>query len=100
LVLLFFLIEVVHLIFIFRNTDLVHSSQQNISMTLCVTILLVKDKFVEVYVKYVRNLFISFTVYGPVRNREFQTELITSAFQLWGFILLPINIDIICFVVM
>jgi len=66
---------------------------------LCVTILLVKDKSVEVYVKYIRNLFISFTVYGPVRNREFQMELITSAFQLWGFILLPINIDIIYFVV-
>lgn len=69
-------------------------------MTLCVTIYLVKDKFVEVYVKYIRNLFISFTVYDPVMNREFQTELITSTFQLWGFILLPINIDIIYFVVM
>jgi len=73
----FFLkIEVVRLVFIIRNTDLVHSSQHCVS-----TILLVKDKSVEVYVKYVRNLFISFTVYGPVRNREFQMELITS-FQL------------------
>ena len=49
------MIEVVRLISVFRNTDVVHSSQQNISMTLCVTILLVKVKSIEVYVQYVRK---------------------------------------------